>query len=122
MEWYNRKLHVLHQRHSRVTVTGLLPSLHTVPSSGLLIIGVKKTAAGIETPFSGIMTCLQLWNSRLSISDIITVFQANRCKTLFDPFFKWYDAKSGTQVGNVKGESPSSITKPDTGEKKKNIF
>lgn len=97
----------------------MLKGLHTIPGSGLLIIGGKKTAAGIETPFVGTMTCLQMWNSRLSIPSIITLFHANRCKTLFKPFFKWSDVKSGTQVGNVKGEMPSSITKPDTGEKEK---
>ena len=96
----------------------MLPSPHTFPANGLLIIGGKKTAAGVETPFTGTMTCLQMWNSGLSSPNIITVFQANRCNTLFEPVLKWYDVKSGTQVGSIKWESPSSITKPNTGEEK----
>lgn len=100
----------------------MLPSPHTFPANGLLIIGGKKTAAGVETPFTGTMTCLQMWNSGLSSPNIITVFQANRCKTLFEPVLKWYDVKSGTQVGSVKWESPSSITKPNTGEERKHLL
>lgn len=77
------------------------------------MIGAKKTSAGIVNPFTGTMSCLQMWNDHLIDANLIILFEANKCKILFDPFFKWNDVKRETPVGNVKWKTPSSITKPD---------
>lgn len=96
-------------------VIGLLKKDHTIPANGLLVIGAKKIPGGIGNPFAGTMSCLQMWSNRLSIQKINALFEANRCETLFEPFFDWDDVKSGTSVGNVKLNMPSSITKPVEG-------
>lgn len=96
-------------------VTGILKKDHTIPSNGLLVIGAKKATAGIVNPFVGTMSCLQMWHNRLSITKITALFEANKCETLFEPFFNWNGVKGETPVGNVTWKTPSSVTKTNQG-------
>ena len=87
----------------------------SIPADGLLVIGGKKTAAHMENPFVGRMTCLQMWSFSLTDTIIKALSQKKRCEKYSNPLLNWNEVKSGIAAGNVRQEVPSSVTQPNVG-------
>lgn len=100
-----------------VRVSGILKLAHKIPANGSLVIGGKSFSGNLlENPFNGTISCLQMWNNQLPSEKITSLFDANKCVTLNEPFFNWNEVKNGIAAGNVKWNTPSAITEGITGQ------
>ena len=104
--------------NSSLIQEGPLQSYHKIPGSGSLIIGGRHASAAqgpLENRFAGTISCLQIYNRKLAIEKITSLFNAKKFRNTYESFFNWNEVMDGKTVGNVSYKTPSSISKVTAG-------
>lgn len=84
--------------------------------SGNILIGQQSENVNLENPFSGRITCLQMWKTFLSKEQIEEIYKGNgakdgKCQTNDDSyrFLTWAQVKTANTKGEVTFHWPSEL-------------
>ena len=84
--------------------------------SGNILIGQQSENVNLENPFSGRITCLQIWKTFLSKEQIEEIYKGNgakdgKCQTNDDSyrFLTWAQVKTANTKGEVTFHWPSEL-------------
>lgn len=84
--------------------------------SGNILIGQQSENVNLENPFSGRITCLQMWKKFLSKEQIEEIYKGNgakdgKCQTNDDSyrFLTWAQVKTANTKGEVTFHWPSEL-------------